>query len=392
MPLIDDRGRLFGRVNLIDFVAAIMLLGLMPLAYGGYLLFRQPDPTINTISPDQAVEGQEVILRITGENLRPFLDLKFGTSQGAAGSGGFYVWGSTQAEVRVPRNLPVGTYDLAVGGQGRTFFTKPAGLTIVPAKLSSSANTDVQVLATFLGLTVDEVRSVAVGSTFASQPGAPAVAEVLAVRSPTPATQRVKVGENAFITVPLPGQVSVQAIIRLRCTTSKDECKVGESVVAQDAVLLLPVPGGRSRRLVVEAVRPPDAKPEFSTRPGSPGVATVRVRFVATPGVLDILRAGDVDVPGAAGAAEADRAVLMTIGADRQSTSMPVMVNRDGAGRQIQLPAVSFTGTVRVPVVYAASGWVYKGLAIKVGAGFQFETISGIVAGWIVGVTVEAER
>ena len=51
MTLLDDRGRVAGRVNLVDAVAAIVILVLIPVAYGAYLLFRTPPPKMLSVSP-----------------------------------------------------------------------------------------------------------------------------------------------------------------------------------------------------------------------------------------------------------------------------------------------------------------------------------------------------
>ena len=46
MTVLDDRGRLGGRLNIVDAVIAILLLVLIPVAYGAFLLFRSPAPAI----------------------------------------------------------------------------------------------------------------------------------------------------------------------------------------------------------------------------------------------------------------------------------------------------------------------------------------------------------
>ena len=51
MTVLDDRGRLAGRVNVVDAVAAIILLVLIPVAYGAFLLFRTPAPTLASVEP-----------------------------------------------------------------------------------------------------------------------------------------------------------------------------------------------------------------------------------------------------------------------------------------------------------------------------------------------------
>ena len=50
MKVIDDRGRLFGRVNLFDAAIAAFVVVLIPLAYGTFLLFRAPAPRITSVT------------------------------------------------------------------------------------------------------------------------------------------------------------------------------------------------------------------------------------------------------------------------------------------------------------------------------------------------------
>src|SRR5436305_658270 len=49
MAIVDERGRLGGKVNLIDAVVAFLILILIPVAFGAYLLFRTPAPSGVTI-------------------------------------------------------------------------------------------------------------------------------------------------------------------------------------------------------------------------------------------------------------------------------------------------------------------------------------------------------
>jgi hypothetical protein len=43
VTVLDDRGRLFGRVNLVDALVVGFIVLLIPVAYGTWLLFR-PSP------------------------------------------------------------------------------------------------------------------------------------------------------------------------------------------------------------------------------------------------------------------------------------------------------------------------------------------------------------
>src|SRR4029077_14290413 len=77
----DDSRRGTVRFNLVDAAVAIVILGLIPLAYGSYLLFRTQPPTLVSVSPAQLFEGHSQRLEIDGTNLRPFLRVSFNAVQ-----------------------------------------------------------------------------------------------------------------------------------------------------------------------------------------------------------------------------------------------------------------------------------------------------------------------
>ncbi len=42
MRMIDEKGRLFGKINVIDFLAILLVFCLMPMLYFGYKIFHRP--------------------------------------------------------------------------------------------------------------------------------------------------------------------------------------------------------------------------------------------------------------------------------------------------------------------------------------------------------------
>lgn len=42
MKIIDEKGRLFGKINVIDFLVLLLLLSFIPMFYFGYKLFKKP--------------------------------------------------------------------------------------------------------------------------------------------------------------------------------------------------------------------------------------------------------------------------------------------------------------------------------------------------------------
>ena len=258
MPVIDDRGRLFGKLNLIDVITVAVVLGLIPLAYGAFMLFRVPVPIITSIQPMQVTQGQPNTLLLTGQGFRPFLVARLGDVE----SYGFLVESPTIAEVRMPETLPPGNYDLTLFDQVRELVRMPGAITVVPSSVS----------------------------------------------------------------------VPITAI------------------------------------------------------------ATVRVRFVAGPEVLDVMNIGDVDLSGLVAQEDTEGAVLMAIGQDRQRIDGLFSDGLLGRNFQVEGSTLSFAGRVRVPVVLGQSGWTYRNQAIKVGAGFTFESILGVMRGSIVDMVISDEE
>lgn len=391
MSLIDGQGRLFGRVNVLDALVGILVLGLIPLGYGAFLMFRDKTPSVTAVQPNQIRQREPATLQVTGENLRPFLEARLG----GVTSRGFNLQSPTGAYLLVPP-LPEGTYDLTLLDTGRVVATLPNALTVMAPGWSSVLETEVQALGTFVGLSPDEAGAIRVGSQFTAQADATSVGEVMAVQPSTPAMQRLRVAErivagalqNEFITLPVPGEVRVRSILRLRCVLRQEECRIGETVLAANAFILLPwASGSKSQRFVIDEVRHANAPLTFP--PAGPAIATVHVRFVAVPEVMDVLKVGDLDLATFGVTAEADRARLTGIASDRQSTT--ALVTTDGftpRSLQVSQRVIAFTGTVRVPVVFASAGWTYKDRAVKVGGSFNFETTNGVMTGLVVGMTV----
>ncbi len=255
MPIIDDRGRLFGKLNLIDAITVAVVLGLIPLAYGAYMLFREQPPIITSIQPTQVTQGEQTTLQVIGEGFRPFLVARLGDFE----SSGFLVQSPTIAEVKVP-DIPAGNYDFVLYDQARELVRMPGAITVVP-------------------------------------PSAPITA-----------------------------------------------------------------------------------------------IATVRVRFVAGQEVLDVMNIGDVDLSGLVAQEDTEGAVLMAIGQDRQRIDGLFSDGLLGRNFQVEGSTLSFTGRVRVPVVLGQSGWTYRNQAIKVGAGFTFESILGAMRGFILDMVISDQE
>ena len=100
MALIDDRGRLFGRINLIDIAAALVILLLIPFGYGAYQLFRTPPPEILAIEPGTLTQGSDLSVTLEARHLQPFLRAVVGTFEAE-----LLVQTPTRAEIKLPELL-----------------------------------------------------------------------------------------------------------------------------------------------------------------------------------------------------------------------------------------------------------------------------------------------
>src|SRR5437762_11635355 len=107
MALVDERGRIGGKVNLIDAVIAVIALGLIPIAFGAYLLFRTPMPKLVSIVPNSVYQGNNLRVTINVQNLRPYLRVTFSGVQGHS----FLIGSTNYAIVELPQ-LPAVIYDV----------------------------------------------------------------------------------------------------------------------------------------------------------------------------------------------------------------------------------------------------------------------------------------
>jgi hypothetical protein len=382
VPVIDDRGRLFGRVNLIDAFAALVVLLLVPLAYGAFLLFRVPAPKIVSLNPAQVFEQQTGSVVIDGEDLRPFMVARVGTLVTDV-----YVQSPRRAEMKLPPNLPPGSYDVALLDQGQVLTVKPGALVVAapPVELA------VQAVGAFVGVSKNDAALIRPDSKFQTPGSTAPLAEILALEAPEPGTARVKIGANVFATGSVP-ESRVPAIIRLRCAVAGGECQVGGIVAAPNATITLPWPASApgsappgQLRFAIDQVIPAGMAAQFPT------VASVRVRFVAAPNIFETIKAGDFDVSGIV--TDTGRAELTEVGSDRQPVTSQVQIEAvPRVALMFQQPMVAFTATVRVPVAFTPSGWSYKDRPVKVSVPFTFETTSGAMTGWVLAIDLGREK
>jgi hypothetical protein len=209
MP-VADRGRAGGRVNLVDAVAAALILVLIPIAYGSYLLFRSPPAKLTAVVPATIHQGPGLQVEVDGENLRPFMRVSIGTQQGRT----FEILGPRGAFVALP-DLAPGVYDVVLYDYMQEVSRLPKALTVLP--LAPTPMVELEVTGAFKGLSSDRVRSFKAGDRF--PPSGDAVAEVLSVGAVSPSEVSLRAGASS-LRVPLPGQTDLAAVLRVKCSVT----------------------------------------------------------------------------------------------------------------------------------------------------------------------------
>ena len=133
MTMIDDRGRLFGRFNLIDSLVVLLVLIAIPMAYGTYLLFRPGTPRIDSVSPSNITKEEQRVtnaarlvakFKIKGTGFTPLLRARIGDADAL----GFVFENPNSADVLVGP-IPAGPQDLILM-DGVQEVARALGLTI----------------------------------------------------------------------------------------------------------------------------------------------------------------------------------------------------------------------------------------------------------------------
>jgi hypothetical protein len=229
VTVLDERGRIGGRFNVIDAAAAVIVVVLVPLAFAGYLLFRTPTPTLTSVVPASLAEGPGQRVEINGTNLRPFMRVTFGTTPSTA-----YFLGSTKyALVDVPPLTP-GSYDVVLFDYAREVARLPKALTIAPI----ATDAELEVEGAFKTPSPAVAAEIKAGASFSD--AGREIAKVVAVGGSTPSTMRFRVGEDSVV-VPLASH-DLAATLQVKCIVSRSADGAARCVVPieNDRVVIAP--------------------------------------------------------------------------------------------------------------------------------------------------------
>ena len=346
MPLVDDHGRILGRFNLLDLAAAILLLGLIPLGYGAYALFRVPLPELTSIEPASLQLDREMRVTIHGVNLRPYMRVSLADNQTRA----FLFKDATTAEV-VFSDIPPGQYDVVLYDFAQEQSRLLKALTIAPPALPI---TEVLAAGYLTGVTERLIPELKPGLSFQG------LARIIEIGTPSRDLARVAAGDR-LIDIPVEQTVKIPMLVRIPCTVETNAVGTGNcranSTNGPGVFLGPPLGPGIYLALPIFDVRLPFLISQV--RPTTPPVMIdVQVRIAPSEDAGGLAKVGDADVglgenPFAAGAT-----VSGGMRADRELT-------------------------FRVPGLPTLKGWDYSGQLLRVGGAFSFVTTRYQLAGTI---------
>ncbi|HMB79133.1 MAG TPA: DUF4330 family protein [Vicinamibacterales bacterium] len=402
MTLIDDRGRLFGRINLVD--AGVALLGVAAAAglLVAYQVFRLPrGPEVVSVQPatQAAVNGARITLR--GRDFLPFLRVFVRRSGGTAGMvhendnpyDAFTLVNQTQApwvvesplvaEVRLPDGMGAGTYDLAFSNETRQLSIARAAFTLTsppPPPTLRPATAIVRLEGAFTRLTGADAQRLTSGAHLVSDRADESI-EILAAAPSQPDVVQLDAGRGA-VPAAVDARVRVPATLRVRCTVAGTKCLLGGATITAAGALRMRL-GAQEIGFIVDEVAPgfSDAVAE----------ADVTVRFLLRPEEAAQMKTGDLDAASASAADRGPRtsAVLASI-ASRGAVTRRTLETVDTKPRWVEEPAVRVDAVLHVPVTRLDGVWFYKGQALKSGGTMAFETPIYKARAWVLNVAARA--
>lgn len=343
MTMIDDRGRLFGRFNLIDSLVVLLVLVAIPMAYGTYLLFRPATPRIDSVSPSNITKEERRVtsaarlvakFKIKGTGFTPLLRARIGDADAL----GFVFESPNSADVLVGP-IPAGPQDLVLMDGVQEVARVRGAITVVP-----NDATFLRASGRLVDLDAAMLKELQVGLEW---PAALPAFKILALGPPERGLSRVTLA-GTIADVRRDGLAERDAVLTLRCDPSLDDspCTVGSLSGGMTPPVMLSLPGpSRYFGFAVSEIYPE----------GAPRKARLQIR---------------VDPDFAAAIHTGDRDDLL----DERAA----MVTATAGNRM----------TVDAGLDESREGWRYRSRLVKPGAPFRLSTKQYEVSGRIETVTL----
>ena len=344
MAIVDERGRLLGRLNLLDAVLLVLLFGLIPLGYAAYALFREQPPRLVSVTPDTLDQAPDLMVTVRGENLRPYMRVSAGALQAAE----FYYRSPTEVEVPL-KGLPAGTYDIVLYDQAQERSRLPNALTVRPSPLPP---TQIVAVGSFGNLDAAGAAKLTAGLDL------PGIGKIIAVGEP--ARDLTQVFSGGLVGVPLPNALRLPAVVQFNCYIRTDQgrphCTVDNASITPPNLLMVSTPLGRTPFQVQQVRSPHPLEP-----------VPVRVRLTGQPSVLSLIREGDIDLGGTTNELAALARVTRVSGVRR--------INDNAAEVDVDLLA---------QLQRVDGGWLYNSATLRAGSAVVLRTSRYEAAGTVI--------
>jgi hypothetical protein len=321
-----------GRVNIVDLAALVLLLAILPLAYGASLLFQTSRPQITEVGQVDITNAERRIvaggsllsakLKIKGSGFNPMLRAYIGDAPALA-----FVYENPNSADVLAGPLPPGAHDLILL-DGVQEVARAVGV----VKIESPSNRLLRAAGWLTNMEPGVAEGLQVGAKF--PPGAPAY-EIAALGPTQPARARIRIG-NATADYPIPNRFERQAVMVLRCDPTGEELRTGQEACAVGGQSVLGNPP------VTVAIPGADATIGFSIDELFPLAAPRRSRIT-----VRVERGGS-------GVTAGDRDSLLD---ERAAT----VAARDGD-----------VVTLDLGLDESREGWRYRGALVRIGSAFSW--------------------
>ena len=346
MTIIDDDGRLFGRINLVDGAVAAFILVLIPMAYGTYLLFRPSAPRIDSVSPSIISKEERRIaiggrltakFKVRGTGFTPLLRARVGDAEAL----GLVFENPNSADVLVGPVTP-GSHDLVLFDGVQEVARAAGAITVQP-----DAASFVRAVGWLTNLDPDLVKTLRRGLAFPESAPAFEILELGPVRS---GRSHVRLAGSS-IDRSVDGLEEREAVLTIRCDPASDDpCTLGDRPETLQPPVVLSLPGpSRYFHFAVQELLPPMA----------PHPASVRVRLLGDA-PASMVRVGDRDT-----LLDERAAVITSVGRGLGATILTLKMGLDDS----------------------REGWRYRGQRMRPGASFVLSTDRYDASGTVESVT-----
>ena len=349
MPFIDEHGRVFGKVNVVDAAALAVVCLLIPLAYGAYLLFKPVRPRLLAIEPVRVEAGTPGV-NVLGQHLRPGLRLMvgpFGTR--------FLVADVEHGVMEMPSmpSVPAGTYDVVLFDEDQEIERLPGGLTVFvppPKVVAPVSVAELVAVGAFDALRADQAQTLwktvqatkTMRSTDASSGKEPRPASswsLLAISPPEPNVEFMRPQDVALSD----GYYQVRAVLKFGCVFGQLQCAAFDVALAPNVSVGVPVDAGGTRALF----RIDELHPVYTR------AVDVTLRSYLTAEELAMVR----------GEIASRTRTLVTDSLEPSFESVEVLAEAPNKEFIVNV-------RVRVPVANAATGWVHRNRILRTAEGF----------------------